>query len=56
MGYLAILRVVRERSGDRPYARIDDVISRAELAEISNRYKQVSGAEIETLRTRLPYV
>ncbi len=52
----AILREVWKRSGDRPYARIDDVISRTELAEISDRYKNVSGADIETLRNRLPYV
>lgn len=52
----AILREVKERSGDRPYARIEDVISREELAEISNRYKRVSGADIEMLRERPSYV
>ena len=52
----AILREVWERSGDRPYARIDDVISRDELAEISARYKRVSGADIETLRSRPSYL
>ena len=52
----AILREVQQRSGDRPFARIEDVISREELAEISNRYKRVSGADIEMLRNRPSYV
>ena len=52
----AILREVHARSGDRPYARIEDVIGREELAEISNRYKRVSGADIELLRTRPSYL
>ena len=48
----AILREVWERSHDKPYAKIDDVISRAELAAIADRYRSVSGADIEMLRTR----
>ena len=52
----AILREVRERSGDQPYARIEDVIGNDELAAISARYKSVSGADIEALRTRPSYV
>jgi 5-methylphenazine-1-carboxylate 1-monooxygenase len=39
----AILREIYVRTGDRPFGRIDDVISAAELAEISDRYKRVSG-------------
>jgi 2-polyprenyl-6-methoxyphenol hydroxylase-like FAD-dependent oxidoreductase len=39
----AILREVFERTGDRPFARIEDVISHAELQAISDRYKQVAG-------------
>ncbi len=39
----AILREVFERTGDRPFADIDDVISRAELQAISDRYQQVAG-------------
>ena len=39
----AILREIYVRTGDRPFGRIDDVISAAELAEISERYKRVSG-------------
>ena len=52
----AILREVWERSGDKPYAKIEDVISRDELAAIANRYRSVSGAEIGKLRTRPSYV
>jgi 2-polyprenyl-6-methoxyphenol hydroxylase-like FAD-dependent oxidoreductase len=39
----AILREVYERSGDRPFDDVDDVISGAELAAMSLRYKQVAG-------------
>ncbi|HKS47502.1 MAG TPA: hypothetical protein VJT49_20805 [Amycolatopsis sp.] len=39
----AILREVWERTGDRPFERIDDVITLAELQDISERYKQVAG-------------
>ena len=52
----AILREVWERSHDKPYVKIDDVISRDELAAIADRYRLVSGAEIELLRTRPSYV
>lgn len=39
----AILREVSLRSGDRPFTRIEDVISADELAAISNGYKDVAG-------------
>ena len=39
----AILREVHERSGDRPFERIEDVVSREELARIAEAYKQVAG-------------
>jgi 2-polyprenyl-6-methoxyphenol hydroxylase-like FAD-dependent oxidoreductase len=39
----AILREVHERSGDRPFARIEDVVSREALAKIADVYKQVAG-------------
>ena len=38
-----ILQKVFERTGDRPFARIEDVISRQELEEISKGYKSLSG-------------
>jgi 5-methylphenazine-1-carboxylate 1-monooxygenase len=39
----AILREIYIRTGDRPFGNIDDVISTAELMEISDRYKRISG-------------
>jgi 2-polyprenyl-6-methoxyphenol hydroxylase-like FAD-dependent oxidoreductase len=39
----AILREIFLRTQDRPFGKIEDVISAAELAQISNRYKRVSG-------------
>ncbi|GAB1577450.1 flavin-dependent oxidoreductase [Bordetella petrii] len=52
----AILREVYERSGDRPYQRIDDVISRAELEGISNRYKQIAGFDPASLKARASFL
>jgi 2-polyprenyl-6-methoxyphenol hydroxylase-like FAD-dependent oxidoreductase len=48
----AILREVWKRSGDKPFARIEDVISREELVAISESYKRVAGFERETLARR----
>jgi 2-polyprenyl-6-methoxyphenol hydroxylase-like FAD-dependent oxidoreductase len=45
----AILREVYERSGDKPFARIEEVISQAELREISDRYKRVAGYDRDAL-------
>jgi 2-polyprenyl-6-methoxyphenol hydroxylase-like FAD-dependent oxidoreductase len=39
----AILRLVYERTGDRPFGTIDEVASQAELAGITERYRQVAG-------------
>jgi 2-polyprenyl-6-methoxyphenol hydroxylase-like FAD-dependent oxidoreductase len=50
----AILREVHQRTGDRPFARIEDVISAAEMAEISANYKRVAGFEREALTRRKP--
>lgn len=41
----AILREVWERTGDRPFDDIDDIISPAELAQISQSYQAVAGFE-----------
>ncbi|GIG88625.1 flavin-dependent oxidoreductase [Plantactinospora endophytica] len=46
----AILREVYQRTGDRPFRRIEDVISAAELAAISDAYKEVAGYSPEALR------
>ncbi|MGH8764711.1 MAG: flavin-dependent oxidoreductase, partial [Burkholderiales bacterium] len=48
----AILREVWQRSGDKPFARIEDVISHSELAAMSEAYKRVAGFERESLARR----
>jgi 2-polyprenyl-6-methoxyphenol hydroxylase-like FAD-dependent oxidoreductase len=48
----AILQEVFLRSGDKPFARIEDVIDPAELAAISNRYKKVAGYDKQTLAAK----
>jgi len=52
----AILREVWQRSGGQRFARIEDVISTAELAAISERYKKVAGFDRESLKTRPSFV
>ena len=44
-----ILKMVHERTGDRPFGRIEDVITAAEMAALSNSYKRVAGYDRETL-------
>jgi 2-polyprenyl-6-methoxyphenol hydroxylase-like FAD-dependent oxidoreductase len=46
----AILREVFERTGDRPFKTIDDVISRNELVGLSEGYKRIAGYLKEALR------
>jgi 5-methylphenazine-1-carboxylate 1-monooxygenase len=48
----AILREVYERTGDRPFARIDDVISPEELAAITDRYRQIAAYDKRTLEEK----
>ena len=52
----AILREVWQRSGGQPFERIDDVISPAELAAMSERYKKVAGFDRETLKARASFL
>jgi 2-polyprenyl-6-methoxyphenol hydroxylase-like FAD-dependent oxidoreductase len=47
----AILREVFERTGDRRFDKIEDVISRDELAALSDRYKRVAGYDKASLGT-----
>ena len=49
----AILREVFQRTSDKPFGRIDDVISREELVALSEGYKQIAGYSRDALRTRL---
>jgi 2-polyprenyl-6-methoxyphenol hydroxylase-like FAD-dependent oxidoreductase len=46
----AILREVFERTHDRPFTAIDDVISREELAALSEGYKRIAGYSKDALR------
>jgi 2-polyprenyl-6-methoxyphenol hydroxylase-like FAD-dependent oxidoreductase len=46
----AILREVFERTNDRPFGRIDDVISRDELVALSEGYKRIAGYSRDALR------
>lgn len=44
-----ILKVVYERTGDRPFVRISDVVEEHEMTAILNRYKRVAGYDRERL-------
>jgi len=44
-----ILREVWRRTGDRPFARIEDVISQDELAALSGNYQRIAGYAREAL-------
>jgi 2-polyprenyl-6-methoxyphenol hydroxylase-like FAD-dependent oxidoreductase len=45
----AILREVYARTGDRPFERIEDVVSIDELRALSDGYKRATGSDIQTL-------
>ena len=47
-----ILKAVHERTGDRPFDRIEDVITAAEMAALSDSYKRVAGYHRESLSNR----
>ena len=47
-----ILQVVHERSGGRPFGNIDDLISRDELAAITDNYKKVAGFDKASLQAK----
>jgi 2-polyprenyl-6-methoxyphenol hydroxylase-like FAD-dependent oxidoreductase len=47
----AILREVFVRTNDRPFAQIDDVISRDELVALSEGYKRIAGYSKDALRS-----
>lgn len=49
----AILREVWQRTGDQPFARIEDVISAEEIAAMSDGYKQVAGYALSDVRSRV---
>lgn len=45
----AILREVYERTGDKPFNSIDDVISQNELAALSTSYQKVAGYDLASV-------
>jgi 2-polyprenyl-6-methoxyphenol hydroxylase-like FAD-dependent oxidoreductase len=50
----AILREAFERTGDKPFDRVEDVISHDELVALSEGYKRVAGFDRQSLRTVAP--
>lgn len=48
----AILREVYERTGDRPFGRIEEVIGAAELRAITARYQRVAGYDAASLKAQ----
>jgi len=50
----AILREAFLRTGDKPFERVEDVISHEELVALSEGYKRVAGFDRQTLRTTAP--
>jgi 2-polyprenyl-6-methoxyphenol hydroxylase-like FAD-dependent oxidoreductase len=48
----ALLREVHRRTGDRPFARIEDVMSEAEMRELAENYQRIAGFERESLERR----
>jgi len=51
-----ILRLVHERTGDKPFGRVEDVIAEEELAALMEKYKRVAGFEREALNRRASLV
>jgi 2-polyprenyl-6-methoxyphenol hydroxylase-like FAD-dependent oxidoreductase len=52
----AILREVHRRTQDKPFARIEDVISNEEMVALSENYKRVAGFEREALARRESFI
>ncbi len=47
-----ILREVFNRTGDRPFDRIEDVMSKEEMLAITGGYKRVAGYDLEAMRAK----
>jgi 2-polyprenyl-6-methoxyphenol hydroxylase-like FAD-dependent oxidoreductase len=47
-----LIETVHERTGDRPFAQLSDVIDEAELHALLERYKRLTGYDAETLAAR----
>ncbi len=48
----ALIKEVIERTGDKPFDNIDNVISKAEMAAFQQRYKEVAGYDLATLEAK----
>lgn len=48
----ALLAEVHRRTGDRPFARIEEVISEAEMRALAEKYQRIAGFEREALERR----
>jgi 2-polyprenyl-6-methoxyphenol hydroxylase-like FAD-dependent oxidoreductase len=44
-----IIETVDQRTGGKPFARIEDVISREDLVEISESYKRIAAWDLKTV-------
>jgi 5-methylphenazine-1-carboxylate 1-monooxygenase len=47
-----LLKEIVDRTGDKPFDNIEDVISNEEIVAIQQRYKEVAGYDLETLKQR----
>ena len=47
----AILKEVYDRTGDKPFDEIEDIIKRDELELIANNYKTIAGFDHRSLET-----
>ncbi len=47
-----LIKEIIERTGDKPFDNIEDVISKAEMAAFQQRYKEVSGYDLATLEAK----
>ena len=52
----AILRTVHERTGDKPFDRIEDVIGENEMRAMAENYQRIAGFEREALKSRASLV
>ena len=47
----AILKVIYDRTGDKPFQKIDDIIGSDELESIADNYKTIAGFDLNSLET-----
>ena len=47
----AILKEIYDRTGDKPFQEIDEIIGHDELESIANNYKTIAGFDLNSLET-----